>query len=490
MLRSLRFMLPVLIFLLGTVLVLGQSQPVRAQSAPQAEGGTADPVIVAAGDIANCSNEEDYYTASLIDAIDGPVLPLGDLAYEVGSTAEFRDCYDPAWGRFKARMRPVPGNHEYGTQGAEGYYTYFGDAASPNEPGCTRDCQGYYSYDVGTWHLIALNSEIATNTGSPQEQWLRADLAAHPAACTLAYWHRPRFSSVRPANVAAHDLFQALYDYGADVLLVGHDHAYERFAPTGPGGQLESERGIREFIVGTGGAPHYDFRFIQPTSEVRNSETWGVLKLTLHPTSYDWEFIPIAGQTFTDSGSAPCVSAPSVPAPVPVATVVAAPAAEVPGPAATVAAVESAPQTGPAVTVPAASGTDYTVVVGDTLSGIAASYGLDWAVLAAANGLSAEDFLQIGQVLRLPGVTGSGAGLRTAAAEEAEKVETAAGPGIVVTPAATPPARTGTRQHTVAAGDTIISIAVANGVDWQELLRLNGLEADSLLQIGQQVELP
>ena len=343
MVRSLLILLPLFFVMLGTALFLGQSQPVQAQAAPQPAGGAADPVIVAAGDIANCNNEEDFYTAYLIDAIDGPVLALGDLAYEVGSPAEFRDCYDPAWGRLKERTRPVPGNHEYGTQGAEGYFSYFGDIASPREPGCTRDCQGYYSYDVGAWHLIALNSEIATNTGSPQEQWLRADLAAHPTACTLAYWHRPRFSSVRPDNVAAHDLFQALYDYGADVLLVGHDHAYERFAPTGPGGQFEPERGIREFIVGTGGAPLHSLRFIQPTSEVRNNETWGVLKLTLHPTSYDWEFIPIPEQSFTDSGSAPCVSAPGVPAAALVSTVDTPPAAAVAPTAASTAAEAPVP---------------------------------------------------------------------------------------------------------------------------------------------------
>ena len=485
MLRSLRFLVPLLLVLSGGALLLGHPHPLQAQSAPPSEGGAADPVIVAAGDIANCSNEEDYLTGFLIDGIDGPVLALGDLAYEAGSPAEFRDCYDPAWGRHKARTRPVPGNHEYGTQGAEGYYSYFGEIAVPREPGCTRDCQGYYSYDVGTWHVIALNSEIAMNTGSPQEQWLRSDLAAHPTACTLAYWHRPRFSSVRPNNVVAQDLFQALYDYGADVVLVGHDHAYERFAPTGPSGQLESDRGIREFIVGTGGAPLYDFRFIQPTSEVRNNETWGVLKMTLHPTSYDWEFIPIPGQTFTDSGSAPCVSAPSVPAAPPAAAI---PGVEVAGPATTVSTAAPAPETSPAAALPAVVGSDYTVVAGDTLSGIAVRAGLDWAALAAANGLTEADFLQIGQVLRIPGATAGAVDLQpAAAAREALTGTIALNNGLIAAPS--PPAA-GARYHTVAAGDTIITIALANDVDWLALLRLNGSEADSLLQIGQRVELP
>lgn len=502
MLRLLRLLVPVLVVLLGSLLFLGQFRAVQAQSAPQAAGDTGDPVIVAAGDIANCINEEDFLTAYLIDAIDGPVLALGDLAYEAGSPAEFRDCYDPAWGRLKERTRPVPGNHEYGTQGAEGYFSYFGDIASPREPGCTRDCQGYYSYDLGAWHLIALNSEIAMNAGSPQEQWLRADLAAHPTECTLAYWHRPRFSSTRPNNVVAHDLFQALYDYGADVLLVGHDHVYERFAPTGPSGQLEQERGIREFVVGTGGAPLYDFRFIQPTSEVREHETWGVLKMTLRPTSYDWEFIPIPGQTFTDSGSAPCVSAPSLPAaPAPVAatgevtgtTVASAPggsAAAAAGEQAVLAAQSVQQSTQEATALPAAGESDYTVVAGDTLSGIAVRFGLDWTVLAAANNMAEDDFLQIGQVLQIPGAAGSVARVQSAAAQQDDAGGTAAGNASVAAPTPAPSATAGMRVHVVAAGDTIFAIALANGLDWQALLRLNGLEEDAILQIGQRVQLP
>jgi hypothetical protein len=272
-------------------------------------------VIVGAGDISNCYNDHDTYTAYLMDSIEGTVITLGDDAYEAGSTKDFAECYDPTWGRHKERTRPTPGNHEYGTQGAEGYFTYYGDAATPLEPGCTRDCKGYYSYDVDAWHVVALNSEVPNQVGSDQEQWLRADLAANPTACTLAYYHRPTFSSGRHGSGAAIDLYQALYDYGADVVLVGHDHNYERFAPQSPSGQYEPERGIRQIVVGTGGATLRDFKFIQPNSEVRDHETWGVIKMTLHPDSYDWEFIPIPGQTWTDVGSSPCVSNPNLPPP-------------------------------------------------------------------------------------------------------------------------------------------------------------------------------
>ena len=303
--------------LVAAVLILAFQTPSIA--APLAQ--TEPAVIVGAGDISNCSNTEDTYTAYLMDSIEGTVITLGDDAYEVGSLKEFNECYGPTWGRHLDRTRPVPGNHEYGSQGAEGYFTYYGDAATPLEPGCTRDCKGYYSYDVGDWHIVALNSEIPNQTGSEQEQWLRADLAANPTACTLAYYHRPTFSSGHHSGGAAIDLYRALYDYGADVVLVGHDHNYERFAPQSPSGQYEPERGIRQIVVGTGGAILRDFEFIQPNSEVRDHETWGVIKMTLHPDSYDWEFIPIPGQTFTDAGSSPCVSNPDLPPPPePVAT--------------------------------------------------------------------------------------------------------------------------------------------------------------------------
>jgi hypothetical protein len=266
-------------------------------------------VLVGAGDIAGCGSQKDLETALLLDNIPGTVFTLGDNVYPDGADLEFSDCYDPTWGRHKARTRPAPGNHDYHTSGASGYFNYFGAAAGDAD-------KGYYSYDVGDWHVIALNSECAEvggcEMGSPQGQWLQADLAANPKACTLAYWHHPRFSSGwHGSNASYQDFWQLLYDAGADVVLNGHDHTYERFAPQDPTGISDPGRGIREFVVGTGGAGLYSFGIPEPNSEVRENSTHGVLKLTLHPTSYDWELVPIAGQTFTDSGSASCVVASS-----------------------------------------------------------------------------------------------------------------------------------------------------------------------------------
>ena len=263
---------------------------------------TAEPVVVlAAGDIAYCTRTGDEATAAILDANpEGTVLALGDLAYEDGSTQQFADCYGPSWGRHKARTRPVPGNHDYHQTGAAPYFAYFGAAAG--EPG-----KGYYSYNLGTWHLIALNSEISMSASSPQVAWLRADLAANPAACTLAYWHRARWSSgYHGSSTSSNALVQTLYDAGADVLLVGHDHMYERFAPQNPSSQLDTARGIRQFVVGTGGRL-VALKSTAPNSEVRQSTALGVLRLTLGDGSYSWQFLPVAGATFSDSGSAACV---------------------------------------------------------------------------------------------------------------------------------------------------------------------------------------
>jgi len=281
-------------------------EPVLAQ--------TSDPVFVGAGDITNCNRSQDESTAQLLDNIAGTVFTLGDNAYPDGTATQFSTCYGSTWGRHKSRTRPSPGNHDYHVNGAAGYYGYFGSAASPLDNNCTSNCKGYYSYNLGAWHIISLNSETGYAAGSAQEQWLRADLAANQNVCTLAYWHHPRFSSGQHGNISRSQPFwQALYDYGADVVVNGHDHTYERFAPQNPNGQADSSRGIREFVVGTGGAGLYPFPTIQPNSQVRNNTTYGVLKLTLHATSYDWEFVPIAGQTFTDSGSATCVGGGPVP---------------------------------------------------------------------------------------------------------------------------------------------------------------------------------
>ena len=308
--------LSVLLLFIGA----GFASPRSVPTVPEPQ--TGDPVFVGAGDMTNCRRNEDDATAKLLDSIDGTVFTLGDNAYPDGTLDQFRNCYDPGWGRHKSRTMPAPGNHDYHTTGAEGYYTYFGPAASPQDNGCVKDCKGYYSYNLGAWHIIALNSEIDISAGSPQEQWLRADLKANPTACTLAYWHEPRFNSGRHGNATSTGtLWKALYEYGADVVLNGHDHNYQRFAPQNPDGQADP-KGIREFVVGTGGAGLYEFITSQPNTEARDSSTHGVLKLTLHATSYDWEFIPIAGETFTDSGRADCVTdgATLPPSPVPTLT--------------------------------------------------------------------------------------------------------------------------------------------------------------------------
>jgi len=282
----------------------GTPTPTPAPAPTPTPAPGSDPVLVGAGDIASCKSDGDEATAKLLDAIPGTVFTTGDNAYYSGTDEEFAYSYTPTWGRHKDRTMPAPGNHDYQTTGAVGYFNYFGAAAG--DP-----TKGYYSYDLGAWHIVVINSNCSRvggcGSGSAQEQWLRLDLAAHPAPCTLAYWHHPLFSSGQHGNnPSVQALYQALYDYGADAVLNSHDHLYERFAPQDPSGNLDTARGIREFLVGTGGAGHYNWGIMQPNSEVRNNTTFGVMKLTLHPTSYDWEFVPEAGETFTDSGSDSC----------------------------------------------------------------------------------------------------------------------------------------------------------------------------------------
>ena len=262
--------------------------------------------MVGAGDIASCASTGDEATALLLDNIAGTVYNLGDNVYDNGTTTEYANCYNPSWGRHKARTMPTPGNHEYNTPGATGYYGYFGAAAG--DP-----AKGYYSYDLGDWHIIALNSNSSCTTvscaaGSPQETWLRNDLATNAKSCTLAYWHHPRFNSgaSHGNNTAVAPLWAALYEYNADVILNGHEHVYERFAPQDPAGVADALRGIRQFTVGTGGRSHYTFGAIQANSQVREGNTYGVLKLTLRAGAFDWQFVPVAGATFTDSGSGTC----------------------------------------------------------------------------------------------------------------------------------------------------------------------------------------
>jgi hypothetical protein len=260
-----------------------------------------DPVLVGAGDISSCSGSGDEATAKLIDGIAGVVFTAGDNAYENGSTSEYSNCYNPTWGRFKDRTNPSPGNHEYNTSDATGYYGYFGTAAG--DP-----TKGYYSYNLGSWHIVVLNSEISTATGSTQEKWLRQDLVANPTTCTLAYWHEPRFSSgsTHGSSSAVQSLWQVLYDFHADVIVNGHEHNYERFAPQSPSGTADVN-GLTEIVAGMGGRSHYGFGTILPNSLARNSDTYGVLKFTLHSNSYDWQFVPEAGKNYSDSGTAPCV---------------------------------------------------------------------------------------------------------------------------------------------------------------------------------------
>ena len=288
-------------YLVVTVPSSGSPTPTPTPT-PTPVGG--DPVFVGAGDIASCSSSGDEATANLLDTIPGTVFTLGDNVYQSGTDAEFANCYNPSWGRHKARTYPSSGNHEYKTAGAAGYFNYFGAAAG--DPS-----KGYYSYDLGAWHVIVLNTECAEiggcQAGSPQNQWLRADLAAHPNTCTVAYGHRPRFSSGSNGNDAQMEpLWQALYDYNADVVLAGHAHDYERFAPQDPSGNYNATRGIVGFVVGTGGAFFTGTGTPRANSEVFQNDTFGVLKLTLHPTGYDWQFVPVVGKTFTDSGSAAC----------------------------------------------------------------------------------------------------------------------------------------------------------------------------------------
>ena len=268
----------------------------------------AFPVVMVAGDIAcspsspktpqQCRHKE---TSDLIVArAPDKVLTTGDNQYESGGLRAFRRSYDRTWGRFKEKTRPSPGNHEYDTPDAAGYFEYFGWRAGPQR-------RGYYSFNVGKWHLVALNSEIATDPSSAQVEWLRDDLAANESRCTLAYWHSPLFSSGAHGNDSSvQPLWQELYAARADIVVNGHDHDYERFARLEPDGQRNRRRGIREFVVGTGGKGLRRFEDVKRHSLARNSRTFGVLKLTLRPAAYRWRFVPEPGKRFTDGGATRC----------------------------------------------------------------------------------------------------------------------------------------------------------------------------------------
>ena len=268
---------------------------------------TTTVTLVGAGDIASCNYTQDSATARLLGRIPGTVFTLGDNAYPDGTVRQFRECYKPTWGEYKRRTRPTPGNHDYHTEGARGYFNYFGGRARPS--------RGYYSYERGRWHIVALNSNCdrdgvgGCGRRSPQGRWLRNNLSNHQARCTLAYFHHPlyatgtntTFTKVRP-------LWRILYRRGADVILSGHAHRYERYAPITPEGVRDPEKGIRQFVVGTGGNSGGSeiHRDQAPGLQVVKLGTLGVLKLHLGAGFYHWKFVPIAGRTFTDSGTDEC----------------------------------------------------------------------------------------------------------------------------------------------------------------------------------------
>jgi hypothetical protein len=276
--------------------------------------------VAAAGDIACDPAEADFNAGTgtattcrqmavsdaIIAGAYSAVLPLGDEQYNAGTAVAFNSSYRPSWGRLDAISHPVVGNHEYGSPSAGPYFTYFGASAGTSG-------QGWYSYDIGSWHVIALNSNCAyisggCGTGSPEESWLRADLAAHPVGCTLAYWHHPLFTSGQQGPTAQMSTIWAdLAGASADLVLNGHEHDYERFAPQSATGQRDDAHGLREIIVGTGGENHMTFHAVPAAnSEVRDNSSFGFLELTLSSGAYSWRFVPTAPDTFTDGGSGTC----------------------------------------------------------------------------------------------------------------------------------------------------------------------------------------
>lgn len=325
----------------------GYSAGAESETATSAAAAANAVTVMAVGDIAcgkRTASACKHVETSDVVLRENPdaVLTLGDTQYECGELDDFNEFFDPSWGRFKEKIRPAIGNHEYqvprrddgepnvgkcpyATPGAPGYFTYFGAAANPQDPLCQARCAGYYSWDLGEWHFIVLNDQCSQRGAggcdptSPQYAWLLHDLATHQNQCTIAYWHTPRYSSGRHGNHEKYvDFWQALYAAGVDIVLNGHDHDYERFAPQDPHGNLDPDYGIRAFVVGTGGrnlTSESEETGLLPNSEVFDHSTFGVLKLTLRPGNYDWEFVPIeepGTKQFTDKGTGTCHGAPPV----------------------------------------------------------------------------------------------------------------------------------------------------------------------------------
>jgi len=258
-------------------------------------------VLVGAGDIADCTKTAVTETAKLLDSISGVVFTLGDNVYDTGTMANYVGCYGPNWGRHLSRTKPAIGNHDWNGSSLADYFRYFGSTGAAGPDG-----QGYYSYEAGSWHVLVLNSEIPIGVGSAQLMWAQADLDASKAQCTLAYWHHPLFTSAQNGPQAfVKDLWRVLYQYNVDVVMNGHDHVYERFGPQDPDGRADVPRGIRQFTAGTGGSTLYAFGPLRANSQA-HSATHGVLKLDLQGNFYTWQFIPIAGQSYSDSGSGTC----------------------------------------------------------------------------------------------------------------------------------------------------------------------------------------
>ncbi|MEY4730507.1 MAG: hypothetical protein RL020_1665 [Pseudomonadota bacterium] len=267
--------------------------------------------LFVAGDIADCRNKTPAkssaaQTAAQLETLlptttNTSIITLGDHVYENGTAQEYSDCYAPTWGRFKEKTFPAPGNHDYNTPMASGYYDYFGARAGPAR-------RGYYSFDVAGWHVISLNSNIADDNGMEQIKWLREDLAANKSQCTIAYWHHPLFTSgLRGNNRMMKSAWKILHEANADIVLTAHDHHYERFAPQDAEGRADGARGLTEFLVGSGGANLSTI--VDPprqNSEAQIIGTFGILRLDLQEGQYAWEFIPVAGSAARDSGVGSC----------------------------------------------------------------------------------------------------------------------------------------------------------------------------------------